>query len=183
MNMMATRILATVCFMGSLTLSIHATAEPTTVSYVDLSHYAGDWYEISHIPMFFERGNCACARQRLTGNADGTVGVYNSCNEGDASGPLTDIRGVATNDEPATNAKFTVDFNLPWKGTYWIVGLDSQYRYAVVTNKGADALYILSKTNTLAPDLYQEALDIAKAQSLKVEELVLTDHTKCSYPQ
>ena len=160
-----------------------ANAKPQPVSYVDLSKYAGAWYQISHVPLFFEGGVCACTRQLLTPTQqEGVIKVYNSCNDGSAEGRLRDISGEAYNDDPQSNAKFTVDFGMPWKGSYWIVGLDSQYRYAVVTDKDAYSLYILSKTPVLASDLYQEAIKIAEDQELKVKKLEMTEQTGCTYP-
>ncbi len=166
-----------------LSISTTASAAPQTVPFVDLSRYAGNWYQIANVPMFFEGGVCACAKQKLTPAEAGVIKVYNSCNSGTPQGRLRDISGEAYNDDPATNAKFTVDFNLPFKGTYWIVGLDAEYRYAVVTDKNGSSLYILSKTPTLATELYEEAVAIAAAQSLKVEQLRVTEHQGCQYPE
>ncbi len=142
--------------------SFYASAEITTVPYVDVNQYLGDWYQISHVPLWFEGiSDCACARQRLTAaSTAGVVDVLNTCTKSDGS--LYTISGTASDDDSTTNAKLTVSFEgVPFKGTYWIIGLDSQYRYAVVTDKGGDALYILSRTPTLPDSLYQEAIGIA----------------------
>lgn len=157
-------------------------ADLVTVQYVDLNKYVGDWYQIANIPQAFEGGKCACARQRLTPADSGTVRVYNSCNTKTPSGKLRDIEGLAYNDDPKTNSKFTVDFNLPWKGTYWIIGLDAQYRYAVVSDAKEGSLYILSKAPTMTVKLYKQAVAIAAHQGLDTSKLVITEHRGCSYP-
>jgi apolipoprotein D and lipocalin family protein len=108
------------------------------------------------------------------------VDVYNSCNE-PSTGELREIRGFATNNDANTNAQFTVDFGLPHKGQYWIIGLDSDYRYAVVSDPSKLSLYILSKTPTLEPELYDEAVQIA-AEQLDVSRLVMTPQMGCTYP-
>ena len=161
--------------------SLPARAELQTVPFVDVARYLGDWYQIARNPMPFE-GDCYCARQRLSLRADGLVGVYNSCNDAGIHGPLREIEGTATNDDPATNAKFTVDFNLPHKGQYWVIGLDADYRYAVVSDPSLKSLYILSKTPTLAPELYQQALQAAGRQ-LDLSRLRTTVQEGCTYPQ
>ena len=158
-------------------------AELKTVEYVDLNSYVGDWYEIAHIPLFFEHGPCACTRQRLTPIANGVVQVYNSCNENDAQGKLVSISGEAYNDDTSTNSRFTVDFHLAFKGSYWIIGLDPQYRYAVVSDRNQYSLYILSRTSTLTGDLYDEAVALAKAQGLDTSKLSVTSQTACIYPR
>lgn len=164
-------------------VSVGAQAEIKTVPYVDLNRYVGDWYQISHIPMWFEGGNCSCARQRLTPSANGDfVEVFNSCNDGGPNGELRTISGKAYVDDRESNAKLTVDFNLPFTGTYWVIGLDAQYRYAVVTDQGGSSLYILSKTRKLADRLYQEAIATA-ARQLDTSKLVMTEQRGCRYPK
>ena len=159
-------------------LQVHAA--PVPVTYVDPQRYAGDWYQIAHVPMFFEGFEaCGCARQRLTLASD-HVDVYNSCVT--ASGKQKEIRGEAYIDDPGANARLTVDFHLLYKGSYWIVGLDPDYRFAVVTDKHAYSLYILSRTPELAADLYASALAIANEQGLRTRKLEITAQRDCRYP-
>lgn len=163
-----------------LLFSASAWAQLSTVPYVDLNKYVGTWYQIARNPIFFENG-CVCSRQVLTPLASGQVQVYNSCNLMSPDGPLRDISGLATNQDPVTNAKFKVDFNLPKKGDYWVIGLDAQYRYAVVSEPSMAALYILSKTPTLDAVLYQEALQKASDQ-VDISKLSITPQSGCVYP-
>ena len=175
-------VLAISLLLAQITLGATAWSEIKTVPYVDVNQYLGDWYQISHIPLWFQGGaDCSCARQRLTAtNKPGVVGVLNTCTKKDGS--LYSIAGTATDDDPKTNAKFTVALEgVPFKGSYWIIGLGPQYRYAVVTDKSGMALYILSKTPTLEPALYNEAVAVA-AQQLDVSKLKVTRHAGCSYP-
>ncbi len=162
-------------------LDTFANGELETVPYVEVSRYLGNWYQIARNPLPFENG-CVCSRQQLTLREDGKVGVYNSCNLGSAGGALSEIRGVAINDEPSSNAKFTVDFGLPNLGKYWVIGLDPEYRYAVVSEPSRRALYILSKTPELAPELYEAALGSA-ARQIDTSKLSPTSQQGCSYPQ
>lgn len=152
----------------------------TTVPYVDLSRYAGTWYQIAKNPLVFE-GVCACSQQKLAPTDDGRISVYNSCNDQAVDGPIRDISGFATVDDPVSNARLTVDFNLPRKGAYWIIGLDQEYRYAVVSDPSKMSLYILSKTPFLSSELYNEALEKAASQ-VDTSKLTLTEHKDCVYP-
>jgi apolipoprotein D and lipocalin family protein len=153
--------------------------ELQTVPYVDVSRYLGAWYTISRNPLIFE-GKCVCSRQVLGVTSSGRVSVYNSCNEY-MGGPLREISGFADNQDPKTNAKFIVDFNLPHKGSYWIIGLDKDYRYAVVSDPSRMSLYILSKTPDLAPDLYQAAVAEVAGQ-IDVSKLEPIVQQGCTYP-
>ena len=155
-----------------------AQAQLRTVPYVEVERYLGTWYQIARNPLIFE-GNCICSRQVLS-LGQGRVDVYNSCNE-PATGELREIRGFATNNDPSSNAQFTVDFGLPHKGQYWIIGLDVDYRFAVVSDPSLLSLYILSKTPTLSPELYEEAVALA-AEQLDVSKLRMTPQVGCAYP-
>lgn len=155
-----------------------AQAQLRTVPYVEVERYLGTWYQIARNPLIFE-GNCICSRQVLS-LGQGRVDVYNSCNE-PTTGQLREIRGFATNNDPNSNAQFTVDFGLPQTGQYWIIGLDVDYRFAVVSDPSLRSLYILSKTPALAPELYEEAVSLA-AEQIDVSKLQLTPQAGCVYP-
>lgn len=157
-----------------------AHAQLQTVPYVELAKYAGAWYQISHKPLSFE-GPCICSRQVLTPVEDGSIAVYNTCNE-PTTGALRSISGFAYNNDPATNAQFTVDFGLPKMGQYWIIGLGDNYEYAVVSDPAFSSLYILSKTPQLSAELYEEAVEKAKAQ-MDVSKLRVTEQRNCIYPE
>lgn len=161
--------------------SIGAQAKVETVSHVDLSRYVGAWYDIASNPIIFQP-SCPCERQLLTPTANGKVSVFNSCNKDTVDGKLTEIRGTAE-PEDATNAKLAVDFGFPWKGQYWIIALDSDYRYAVVSDNFGYSLYILSKTPQLDPALYEQALQQAQAAHVSVKNLVASNQLGCTYPQ
>lgn len=153
-----------------------------TVPFVDVSKYAGRWYQIARNPLWFEPANCVCAQQTLGALAPGKLSVYNSCNEGGPAGQLREIRGSATNDDAKTNARYTVDFNMPFKGQYWIIGLASDYSWAVVSDPRRLSLYILSKTPTMSEGAYLAAVAEASRQT-DTTKLKSTSHVGCKYPE
>lgn len=155
-------------------------AELETVKYIEPQRYLGDWYSIARNPLPFE-GDCYCARQRLTLRQDGDIDVYNSCRQGAVDGPLAEIRGIARNEDPTSNSKFSVDFGLPRLGQYWIIGIDKHYRFAVVSDPDRASLYILSKTPNMKENLYRKALRLAAAKT-DISKLKKTNHKNCVYP-
>jgi apolipoprotein D and lipocalin family protein len=157
-----------------------ASAELRTVPYVDPALYLGTWYQIARNPHPFEQG-CVCSRQILSDNGNGQIGVYNTCNSETVDGKIQEIRGIATNDDPTSNSKFTVDFGLFVKGKYWIIALAQDYQWAVVSEPGLQSLYILSKTPELAQDQYDQAVQEASLQ-IDVSRLQKTLQKGCSYP-
>ncbi len=122
---------------------------PVTVQHVDLNRYVGTWYEIAKIPNFFQK-NCASnttATYRIEKNGD--IEVINRCVRKD--GKVDEAQGVAEVVDTTSNAKLKVSFvsilgiHLFW-GDYWIIGLDKDYRYAVVGTPSRKYGWILSRT-------------------------------------
>jgi len=48
----------------------------STVKYVDLVKYSGNWFEIARLPTLFE-SNCSCVTATYTLNRDGSLNVLN----------------------------------------------------------------------------------------------------------
>ena len=70
------------CFAGlSLLAPAPApAAEPvTSVADLDLSRYAGQWYEIAHLPVSFQRQCAGDITATYALRADGRIGVRNAC--------------------------------------------------------------------------------------------------------
>ncbi len=124
------------------------------VDSVDLSRYAGRWYEIARYPNGFERG-CAGVTADYTLRDDGRVRVVNTCFEGSLDGPMRTISGTARAVDD-TGAKLKVTFFWPFEGDYWILELDEEYEYALVGEPSRTFLWILSRTPTLDEAVYDE---------------------------
>ena len=128
---------------------------------VDLTRYAGKWYEIAKYPNRFQRG-CVGATAEYTLSDDGTrVDVVNRCRDAD-SGKEKSIRGKARVVDPATNAKLSVTFFWPFSGDYWILALGAEYEYAVVGTPDRKYLWFLARTPTIGDGLYGHLVDLAR---------------------
>lgn len=125
---------------------------PIPVASVDLNRYAGIWHEIARIPNRFQQ---QCARDtlaRYTLRADGRIDVVNQCVRRDGS--LDQARGIARVVDADTRAKLKVSLVslLGWRpfwGDYWIIGLDPNYRWAVVGAPNRKYGWILARSKTL----------------------------------
>jgi apolipoprotein D and lipocalin family protein len=147
----------------------HAPVVP--VPKVDLARYAGKWFEIAAFPMFFQR-QCigdTTAEYRLT--PDGEVTVTNRCRTDDG---FDEARGTATVVEGGNNARLKVSFLWPFRSDYWVVGLDPDYRWAVVGNPNRSYLWVLSRSAHLSPELLDAALKSAAAQGYELARLRYT---------
>lgn len=128
-------------------------SDPEVVKSVDLERYMGTWFQIGRNPNFFQ-SLCERSTAQYALNEDGSVKVLNTCYRDEKV--LTTIEGKATAlnaDEPA---KLVVDFGFFRKGDYWIINLDTDYQWAVVSGPKKEALFILSRT---AP-MPKETLDL-----------------------
>lgn len=139
--------------------------EPMVVDDVDLNRYMGRWYEIALIPVWFQKNCAGGTTAEYTLLENGKVGVVNRCCTKD--GKVKEAKGSAWVVDEKTPAKLKVSFFSLFgfwlfAGHYWIVDLDSDYRYAVIGHPSRDLGWILSRT----PELSEEVL---KSISLKLE--------------
>lgn len=171
------KLILALCLM----VPFYSHAETKTVDYVDLNRYLGDWYEIASIPQSFSRG-CFCTRAQYGLGEDEGISVYNTCNKGSNTGELSEAKGIALVADKKTNAKLRVSFFWPFFADYWIIGLDKDYRYAVVSNRKGRTLWILSRTPALDPLLLTEALTTATNNGIDITKLTYTEQQGCTYP-
>jgi apolipoprotein D and lipocalin family protein len=110
------------------------------------------WYEIARIPNRFQR---QCVRDSLavyTLRSDGTIAVVNQCVK--RNGVVDQARGVARVVDPVSQARLKVSLVsvLGWRpfwGDYWIIGLDPDYRWAIVGKPRRRFGWILARTPSL----------------------------------
>jgi apolipoprotein D and lipocalin family protein len=146
---------------------------PATVASVDLARYAGTWHEIARFPNRFQDGGgraCTNTTATYTARPDGTVGVVNRCR--DARGEEQVATASAYAVEGSGNAKLRVTFFWPFYGDYWVIGLDPEYRWAVVGAPGRNYLWVLSRTAAMSEADYAAAVAIALGQGFEVQRLV-----------
>jgi len=145
-----------------------------TVDSVDLKKYAGKWYEIASYPQRFQKG-CTNTTAKYTLSDKGYMIVENRCNKDSINGKKSYIKGKAFVVKKSGNAKLKVQFFWPFRGKYWIVDLDKDYSYAVVSHPNKKYLWILSRTPQMDEKTYQQIInrliekgfDINKIQKTK----------------
>ena len=119
---------------------------------VELNRYVGGWYEIARIPNRFQR---QCARHTIAVYSlrpDGRLSVLNQCIK--RSGNVDQATGVAKVVDPVSRAKLKVSFVsvLGWRpfwGDYWVIGLDDDYRWAVVGSPDRRYGWVLARSPQL----------------------------------
>lgn len=154
------------CITAVLAATISAfgcrsTLPPHTVARVDLERYLGLWYEIASFPAWFQEG-CFCTQAEYR-MREGYVEVVNRCRRGSSRGEWETARARAYPVPGSGDAQLKVQFFWPFRGDYWIIALDENYRWAVVGHPDKRYLWILSREPTMDEETYQrlsaEALD------------------------
>jgi len=144
---------------------------------LDLQRYSGQWHEIAHLPMFFQRNCAAHITAEYTPQADGSVGVRNACD--DKAGKRIVSEGAARG-MAGHPGRLEVRFAPAWLAwapfvwaDYWVIELDPDYRWAVVGGPDRKYLWVLSRTPTL-PRAKFEAIKVRTARrGYPVDRLVL----------
>ena len=175
---MRLRLLVAVAVVAALPL-IAAGTPLRVVPDVDLTRYAGTWYEIARLPNRFQ---AKCAGEVVAAyelQSDGRIVVTNRCRT--TTGDVTVATGIArrVDGRPASvlEVRFAPAFLsfLPavW-GDYQIIALGRDYDHAVVGTPDRSYLWVLSRTPRMDAVLYRRLLDGAKAQGFDVAKVVET---------
>lgn len=157
---------------------------PPTATSVNLSRYAGTWYEIARLPMWAQR-NCLRSTAEYSVMDSGDIGVRNACVTAD--GEEISIDGVATVVDQEHRAKLNVLFD-QWaarivafftpsdEGNYWILRVDPDYQHAVVGTPDREYLWILARTPVLPESTYQELVAFSQGLGFDTASLVRASH-------
>ena len=146
--------------LGAITYYSDSQFSKYALSNIDLSRYAGSWYEIERIPNTFQ-GELANVKATYTARSDGNITVFNEGILGSASSNIT---GVAI---PASlpKAVLKVSFFFPVIfSDYYVIGLDTvNYSHAMVGGPVPEILWILSRESTLSSTIINSYKDSAKS--------------------
>lgn len=145
---------------------------------LDLARYAGRWHEIARFPNRFQK---SCARKTTADYellSDSTVRVTNRCVRADSSviraegrARLADRQGPASRLKVRFAPAFLSFLPMVW-GDYWVLDLTADYTVALVGDPGRKYLWILARTPTPEPALYDRMVAAAAAQGFDVTRLV-----------
>ncbi|MDO9708396.1 lipocalin family protein [Paracraurococcus lichenis] len=147
---------------------------PQPVAGVEVQRYLGTWLEVARLPMWAQDSSsvsCEDVTATYTLRPDGRIGVVNRClNVLDGDRPRQ-AEGQAYAVEGSHNARLRVSFFWPFFGNYWVIGLDPDYRWAVVGEPSRRWLWVLSRTPKLDPAELDKALGIARANGYDLSTL------------
>lgn len=148
-----------------LTTSAQAAGPVRSVDALDIDRYAGQWHEIAHLPVSFQKKCVGDITATYSLRSDGRISVINGCRVED--GTRTQAEGVArpVKGHPGQlEVRFAPDW-LSWVpliwADYWVIALDPDYQWAVVGEPDRKYLWILSRS----PSMERGQLDALKARA------------------
>lgn len=171
------RLTLSVVLMAALSPAVAGRLPNRPVNSVDLDRYAGQWHEMAHLPMFFQRKCVDNITATYTANPDGSIKVHNACRNKDGKMDASD--GVARK-VPGQPGALKVRFAPAWLSwipavwaDYWIVELDPDYQWAVVGSPSKKYLWVLSRGPTMSRSLFKQIKARAAERGYPVEKLVM----------
>ena len=147
--------------------------ELQVVPYVDIERYLGKWYEIALYPNWFEKG-CFRSTAFYEKLENGQIKVTNQCRMHGTDGELNEAIGIASIVDNKTKAKLKVQFFWPFKGDYWIIGLDKDYQYAIVSEPDRQYLWILSRSPTMDTQTLESLKENIREKGFDLNYLIST---------
>ena len=142
-----------------------------SVQRVDLNKYIGSWYEIARYEHRFEK-DCKNVVATYSIKKNEKIEVINRCTKM-TTGEKTEATGEAyAVDE--TNSKLKVSFFWPFYGDYWIIMLDENYSYAVVSEPSKEYLWILARDKKLNEEVKNKILTNLKNLDYDLDKLIWT---------
>lgn len=175
--------------IGAPALSLAEPGKPLpTVQSVDLERYSGRWYEISRLPMWFERHCLDNITANYTVRQDARIDVVNSCRTD--NGQIS-ARGIAEMPDLKQPGRLRVRFAPDWLawlpavwGDYWIIDLDPDYRWVMVGAPSRGYLWILSRTPQLDPAIVVRLKQAAATLDFDVAPMIdVTNRTDANAPR
>lgn len=175
--------------MGSLpVISFGPCPNYSPVSYLNLTAYAGVWYEIEKFPAGFEHGaKCIHATYTLMENDQGPYVRVN--NTGLKNGVPDIALGVATQPDPPSGA-LIVHFDgqpTPTEPNYNILEVDTS-SYVLIYSCGdilgvahLEFAWILAREPTLSDDAIQHLKNTLQQNGADPSHFTVTDQTDCYY--
>lgn len=157
------------------------TAAPlTTIPSLDVPRYMGSWYEIARYPNRFQKQCVGESRADYQLQPDGSVQVTNRCQL--AGGEVEVAVGRARQLGGPNSARLEVRFAPAWLafipavwGDYWVVDLDEDYQWVIVSEPSRKYLWLLARQACLPAERLQALLGRLQALEFETDRLLIAN--------
>ena len=149
--------------------------KPPTVKNLDAQKYMGIWYEIARIETPFQRGKFN-SKALYSLRKDGRIDIVNSAEN--SKGEISSARAVAYAPNANDVAQLRVSFFWPFYSDYLVLFVDNDYQNALVGGSSKNYLWILSRSQEIAPEKLKEILQYAKSLGYDTSKLLFNSELK-----
>ncbi len=157
--------------MGLAAIGSAAGQAVTPVPKLDLNRFVGTWFEIVRLPNKLEK-HCVSDAMVLyaLGDKPTQFQVVNSCT----------IKNGSTDSRNATgkmigklgDGRVRVTYLWPFSAKYWVLATGPEYEWALVGSPNHKALWVLSKTAAMKPEVLDEIEAKAAAEGYNRSKLI-----------
>jgi len=161
--------------------------DPSVVPSVDLTKYSTTWYEIARLSTFqnedcqFTTAQYEYVLKSVNPFVIDYVNVVNACGQAPQPCPFQDnlIRGkltLASGTKSTVGSgivepgKFKVQFGI-FSGDYWIIGLDPDYKWAIVGVPSRRNIWIISTTPVIDNSLFAELIIMSRLEKFETNKM------------
>lgn len=121
---------------------------PTPVEHVDTKAFSGLWCEVARTYNSYQE-DCVAASVEYALQEDDTYKVYNRCFEKVIGGDLIEYNGKAKPSNGFSMSEINMTYYYIFTQEYRVIHLEKDYSAAVVTDKGMDKVWVISRKPTL----------------------------------
>jgi apolipoprotein D and lipocalin family protein len=155
---------------------------PSTVAEVDLDRLMGIWFEVARLPNleadgFGQRGVDVTATYEK--RPEGTIGVQTVSFNAKARMRRTEVNGTVRPTNPG-RSQLLLTFYRVIRGRLWIIGLDHDYRWALMGTPSRRRLWLIARSPRLPQAEYDRAMAIATAQGYDAARLRPTPQSRAA---
>ena len=140
-----------------------------TVPKLNVSRYMGRWYDIAHLPAWFQSG-----LRDVTAEYEKKKGYIKVKNAGVDEEGMKKLAYAKAYPVDSTNARLKVDFGFIFDGDYHVIYVDKGYNNAIVGTPDRNYLWILSRKPSISKSRLTELKSKAKSQGFDIKELQKT---------
>jgi apolipoprotein D and lipocalin family protein len=136
------------------------------VEQVDLDRLLGTWFEVARLPNLEADGfgqHSVNVTATYAKRADGSITVQTVSYNAKAKMRRTEVNGTVQPADPS-NAKLILRFFKLIRGDLWVIGLDPEYRWALMGTPSRRRLWLIARTPRLDATDYEQAMAIATVQ-------------------